>query len=144
MKKIYLLIIFLVLIALFTKTIHAQRLLPQAKNMSQTSSGTIKPNGITVYVRLRNDRNALLFTLGNLSVVKTVSYNLFYITNGKEEGAGGTVAVQDIKTVSRELLFGTCSAKVCKYHTNITNMKFEVETTLLTGRKTIRRYKIKI
>lgn len=124
---------------------HALKVLPQAKSnrkiaAPKKSSGT----GITVTPKLRADRKALNVYFANLQNAETVSYMLIYKTNGQEEGAGGSVNPSLGNTSSRELLFGTCSKNVCRYHQNITNMKLEVTAQLKSGKKLIKRYKIRI
>jgi len=67
-----------------------------------------------------------------------------YQTNGKDEGVSGTIDSSSGLSVTRELLFGTCSAGVCRYHPNITGMKLEIVSELSNGKQTLRRYKIRI
>jgi hypothetical protein len=130
----------LIFLFYFIDAVHAGKILPQSKSSKITvSSGT----GISVTPRLRSDRQALLIYFGNLQNANSVSYMLIYQTNGQQEGAGGSVRVSEGNTTSRELLFGTCSKNVCRYHQNITNMKLEVTAELKSGKKLIKRYKIK-
>jgi hypothetical protein len=124
------------------KPAHA-RLLPRFSNIGG-SIGKIVSSNVIVTPRLRKDRSALLVYFGNLKKAKSVFYTLVYDTNGSQEGVSGSIdSSQD--SLSREILFGTCSTNnVCKYHTNISNMKFEVVTELLSGKKTMRRFKIRV
>ena len=139
MKKL-LFVTALIFLFYFIDAVHAGKILPQSKSSKITvSSGT----GISVTPRLRSDRQALLIYFGNLQNANSVSYMLIYQTNGQQEGAGGSVRVSEGNTTSRELLFGTCSKNVCRYHQNITNMKLEVTAELKSGKKLIKRYKIK-
>lgn len=69
---------------------------------------------------------------------------LTYKTNGQEEGAGGSVNPSQGSTTSRELLFGTCSKNVCRYHPNLSSMSLEVKAQLRSGKNLLKRYKIKI
>lgn len=140
MKKLLFITALIFLFSFYTEAVHAGKILPQSKSSKITvSSGT----GISVTPRLRSDRQALLIYFGNLQNANSVSYMLIYQTNGQQEGAGGSVRVSEGNTTSRELLFGTCSKNVCRYHQNITNMKLEVTAELKSGKKLIKRYKIK-
>ncbi len=98
---------------------------------------------ISVYPRLRSDRKALLVTFSNLQMASDVSYTLIYQTDGKDEGVSGSVDVGS-GNVTRELLFGTCSSGVCRYHSNIKNMRLEVSTTLTSGKRSVKRFRIKV
>lgn len=126
---------------LTTDSAHA-KLLPQAKKAALTSSGRTS-SGFIVTPKLRGDRKALNVYFGNLQNAQSASYTLYYSTNGQQEGAGGTISTSG-NSATRELLFGTCSKNVCRYHTNISNMKFEVSYASSTGKKFLRRYRIKI
>lgn len=139
MKKL-LFVTALIFLFYFIDAVHAGKILPQSKSSKTTvSSGT----GISVTPKIRSDRQALLIYFGNLQNANSVSYMLIYQTNGQQEGAGGSVTASEGNTTSRELLFGTCSKNVCRYHQNITNMKLEVTAELKSGKKLIKRYKIK-
>lgn len=120
------------------------RVLPQAKGAVAPAAKKTAYSGIIVSPRLRADRNALEVSFSNLQNATSITYNLYYQTNGKEEGAGGTIAIAGASSLSRELLFGTCSGVVCRYHTNITDMKFEITSELTNGKKILKRYRIKV
>ncbi len=102
-----------------------------------------KTSGLVVSPRLRSDRQALVLTLSNLQKVKNVTYTLMYQTNGVDQGVGGSLDSSSGSSVTRELLFGTCS-DVCRYHSSITNMKLEIVSELPNGRQTLRRYRIRV
>lgn len=142
MKKLLALSLAALFVFLASSTAEA-KLLPQAKKGGKTASVKSTGSGITVSPRLRGDRKALLVTFSNLRNAKSVSYTLMYQTNGQEEGAGGTLSSLE-GTQSRELLFGTCSKNVCRYHTGITNAKLEVSYTATTGKKYLKRYRIRV
>ena len=101
-------------------------------------------SGVGTSVRLRSDRKALLVYFSNVSKAKSVSYVLMYQTNGKEEGVGGSIDSAAGNSAQRVLDFGTCSAGVCRYHSNITQMTFEVTIDLPNGKKTLRRFRIRV
>jgi len=110
---------------------------------SSKSTGLTYVSGIGVSARLRADRRALNVYFSNLQKANSVMYTLIYETNGKQEGASGTIDISS-SNASRELLFGTCSSGDCTYHQNITNMKLEVLTELTNGKKTMKRFKVRI
>lgn len=135
-------IIFILVIVAWLVTVPVEgKLLPRFRRVSN-SAGSYA--GILVAVRLRPDRRALILTLSNLQVAKSVSYTLTYQGNGTDQGVAGTIDSSLGTSVSRELLFGTCSSGVCRYHQNIQNMKLEIESDLLNGKKTIRRFRIRV
>lgn len=119
--------------------------MPQAirsgqKAIIKSSGGS----GIGVSPRLRPDRRALIVTFSNLGNATSVSYFLTYKTGNQQEGAGGSLNLTESSTSTQELLFGTCSRNVCRYHTGIKDAKLEVSYTSKSGKKYIKRYKIKV
>ena len=125
---------------LVTSSIVEAKVLPRFRG----SGGRIISSGVGVSAYLRSDRLALVVNFSNLSKANNVSYTLSYQTNGKEEGIGGSIDSSGGNSASRELLFGTCSGGVCRYHTGLTNMKLEVTTELASGRRTLRRFRVRI
>lgn len=145
MKKILFITALIFLFSFYTDAVHAGKILPQSK-LGKEATAIKKSVGTSISVtpRLRNDRKALLIYFGNLQNANSVSYMLIYKTNGQEEGAGGSVNPAQGNIANRELLFGTCSKNVCRYHTNITNIKLEVTAGLKSGKKIIKRYRIRV
>lgn len=119
----------------------AGKILPQARSSVKTVSRS--SSGITVTPKLRADRKAVLIYFGNLQNANTVSYALIYQTNNQEERAGGEFTPSGNST-SRELLFGTCSKNVCRYHQNTTNTRLEISSVLKSGKKSLKRYRIRV
>lgn len=121
----------------------------QAKTLPQAISGKVAPvskttsTGIGVSVKFRADRKAVILGFSNLQNASAVSYTLTYSQNGQEEGAIGSLNLGN-STLTQELLFGTCSKNVCRYHSNIKNVKLEVLYTLKSGKKYVKRYKLNI
>lgn len=142
MKKLSLLFIFVFSLFVFTGSAHAKTL-PQAGKAVKTTSA-IKTTGISVTPRLRADRRALNLYFGNLQNAKSVSYALTYSTSSQDEGAMGALTLGSSSSATQELLFGTCSKNVCRYHTGISNMKLEVSYTTKAGKKYLKRFKIKV
>lgn len=136
------LVIILFVFFFFTGPVSA-KVLPRFQN---TKSAIKKPvsSGVAVSVKLRADRKALYIYFNNLRSAKNVTYTLVYQTNGKDEGVSGSIDSSAGNSPMRELLFGTCSSGVCRYHSRITSMKLEVITALPSGKKTLRRFRIKV
>ena len=144
MKKILFIVTLVFLFFISIQEAYAVKILPQSKSSSKTAVKKSQGAGISVAPKLRRDRQALLVYFGNLQNAQSVSYMLVYKTNDQEEGAGGSVNPSQGNSTNRELLFGTCSKNVCRYHANISNMRLEVTAQLTSGKKLIKRYKIKI
>ena len=130
-------------IFVFSKNIEAKVLPKAAKSPGAVSKNSVV-TGITVSPRLRADRRALIVYFSNLQSAKSVSYSLTYDTSTQPEGAIGSVSTTGPSSVSQELLFGTCSKNVCRYHTGINNMRLEVSYTTKSGKKYLKKYKIKV
>lgn len=144
MKKLLFFTALILIFSFYTEDVQAGKVLPQAKSSKKTTSLKTSSSSISVTPKLRADRKALLIYFGNLQNAANVSYMLIYQTGGQEEGAGGSVNPAQGNTATRELLFGTCSKNVCRYHTNITNMKLEVKSQLKSGKSLLKRYKIRV
>lgn len=127
--------------------IASAKVLPQAGKITPKQSAP-KANGTTigVYPKLRADRRAVIVTFTNLQNAKSVAYSLVYSQGptGQQEGAGGGLILTGKQTDTAELLFGTCSSGVCRYHTNIKDARLEVSYTSTNGKKYLKKFKIKI
>lgn len=125
----------------------AKRLLPRFRSGTGTTSSyspSRSYSGVSVSLKLRTDKQALIVSFANLQNASSVAYSLTYNTNGKPEGVGGTIKPSGESSASRTLLFGTCSGGVCRYHTNITNMRFKVTSKLTSGKTSIKRYRVRL
>lgn len=142
MKKFSILLLLLFSLFIFAKNAEA-KLLPQAQ---KSGGGAVKSSGggIAVSPSLRADRRALIVNFSNLQNAKSVSYFLTYKTSVQDEGAGGSLNLNRSSSQTSELLFGTCSKNVCRYHKGIKNAKLEVTYTNKSGKKYIKRFKIKV
>lgn len=121
------------------------KVLPQAtKAVKQTIKKSSSGGGIGVTPRLRSDKKALTVYFSNLQNAKSVSYMLIYNTAFQQEGAGGTLTLGNSSNATQELLFGTCSKNVCRYHTGVNNARLEVTYTTKVGKKYLKKYKIKV
>lgn len=83
-------------------------------------------------------------SLSGLNNASSVSYSLSYNANGIPQGVMGTIKPKSSKTETRELLFGTCSKNVCRYHTNISNAKLTITSKLKSGQTTRKTYNLKV
>ncbi len=123
---------------------HAKKTVPQARAATSTGKVVSASKGVTTSVKFRSDRRAVVATFSNLSVASNVTYSLSYDSKGMTQGAGGSLKGDAGDTTTRELLFGTCSSGVCRYDSGITNAKLVITTTLKTGKKVVRTYKLKV
>ncbi|MBI4973718.1 hypothetical protein HZC27_03860 [Candidatus Roizmanbacteria bacterium] len=135
------LFILLLSLFLFASSVEA-KLLPRFSSPARSSGGG-GGGSVVVSPKLRGDRRALNVYFGNLAKARSVSYILTYRGNDSDQGAMGSVDVASGST-NRELLFGTCSTSVCTYHQGISNMRLEVTIELTSGKKIVKRYKIKV
>jgi hypothetical protein len=143
--KLKLLSIALLTLFIFSTGSVQAKVLPQAGKSA--GKPVVRANGTTigVYPRLRADRRAVIVNFTNLQNAKSVAYSLIYSHgSGQQEGAGGGLNLTGQTTDKAELLFGTCSAGVCRYHTNIKDARLEVSYTSITGKKYLKKFKIKI
>jgi hypothetical protein len=83
MKKISVLALSIALLILFSDLAFAKRILPQAKSSGNTqSAGNAKK--VTISVKFRSDRKAIIISFNNLTAATKVDYtrrsrlNLFY------------------------------------------------------------------
>jgi hypothetical protein len=95
-------------------------------------------------VKFNGGRNGLVIYFSGLTNAKSVTYTLSYESNGISQGAMGTISNITTATDSRELLFGTCSGGVCRYHQNISNAKLVITSKLKSGLTTRKTYRIRI
>jgi hypothetical protein len=132
------------------------KVLPQAKKATGGSTAAKAPakstgagfkcnsKGVVIVKRLRADKKAVYFSVCNLSKARSVTYSLVYQTNGVEQGVSGTLSSGAGNSATRELVFGTASSGVYRYHTNITNARIEVSVELASGKTVDKSYPIKL
>ena len=143
MKKLPIFFAAPISLLLFAQTVQA-KVLPQAsKGVSKTVTKSVS-TGINISPRLRADRRALVVYFSNLQNASSVSYALTYTTSQQQEGAIGSLPLGKASNASQELLFGTCSKNVCRYHSGIRDAKLEVSYTTKSGKKYLKKYKIKV
>ncbi len=126
---------------IFATTAEA-KVLPQARKAPAITK--TKVPGISVSPKLRADRRTLLINFGGLQNASAVSYSLTYKTSTQEEGAMGALNLNGGNSQTQELLFGTCSKNICRYHTGVKDAKLDISYTLKSGKKYLRKFKIRI
>ena len=120
------------------------KMLPQASKATKSLSVGKATTAVYITPKLRRDRKALIVYFSGLQNATAVSYVLTYKTSVQDEGAMGSLNLDGKSTQSVELLFGTCSKNVCRYHTGIKDAKLEVTYTLKNNKKYVKRYRIKV
>jgi len=144
MNKIFIIVILISGLYLPLASVYSAGLLPRFRSAVKTKTSATGGSGITVSARLSPDRKALHVYFNQLNKAKSVIYTLTYQTEGKEEGVSGSIDLSTGNSTNRELLFGTCSSGVCRYHTNISNMRLEVASELASGKTQIKRFRVRI
>jgi hypothetical protein len=137
--------LFILLFSLIIFPVIAEaKVLPQA--VKSTVKQAVKSTGTTIGVvpRLRADRRAVIVNFSNLQNTRSVSYMLVYKHDGQEEAAMGALALNGQSSDKVELLFATCSASVCRYHSGIKDARLEVSYTSTNGKKYLKKFKIKL
>jgi len=122
----------------------AAKLLPRFGNQTVTRPYTSSTSPVSVKPFLRADRHALNVSISNLTKAKSVCYLLYYQAQGLDKGVNGCLDSSAGNQVNRELVFGTESSGVFHFDENITSAKLEVTTELLSGKKTMKRFRIRI
>ena len=143
-KSLVLLLVILAASVIFVPEVYGKRQLPQASGVSRAKSSAASNTAgrVGIKVKFRSDRQAIIADFSSLGEALSVSYTLTYSHGGVNEGAGGTVSSAG-DTASRELLFGTCSKGVCRYHTGIKNAKFTVTSTVRGGKKVVKTFRLR-
>lgn len=139
-----LVLIFILGIGVYVTSAQAKVLPQSAKAGVKSSAGKSFGSTINVYPKLRADRRALNVNFSNLKNAKSVSYMMVYKTNGQEEAAMGALNLTGASSQSSELLFGTCSKNVCRYHSGISDARLEVSYTSKNGKKYLKKFRIKV
>jgi len=143
-------IIFLSLIAvfIFSLVIPSETLAAKARTSRGLTSGSrsyVSTGGrVVTSVKFRGDRRAVIINFAGLTNAISVTYSLTYSSNGIPQGVMGTITNIAGSVDSRELLFGTCSHGVCRYHTGITDARLVITSKLKSGITTRKSYRLKV
>lgn len=116
----------------------------QAASKTKTVVKKTAVADVSVSPSVGRDGKSISVYFANLQKTSSLAYTLSYLTNGKPEGAGGSINTKGKFSLSRTLLLGTCSSGVCRYHTNIANAQLTVTITYKDGRTVTRTYPLKI
>ena len=142
MRKIIFLFTFTLLL-FYSFTLN--EVLAKKKIVRRQASGAVTTGErLVIKPKLRSDHRALIINFSNLGVVSSFSYTLEYTSTGIPQGVSGTVTPAGEQSTQRELLFGTCSKNVCRYHTGISGMKFIVTSTLKSGIKVRKTFRVRV
>lgn len=143
-KKVVIFILLLLLTsATFVPHILAAKIRVSRGGKSSVSKGTTVTQGVKTSVRLRTDRLAVIINFSGLNNANSVSYQLTYVGDGISQGVMGAIQPSE-GTQSRELLFGTCSRNVCRYHSNIHDARLVITSRLKSGLTVRKPYRIKV
>jgi len=142
----YQLTLFLVLIFLFLIPGEVLAAKPRtSRGTTGGSKGYVSTSGrVVTSVKFRGDRRAIIVYFSGLNNATSVNYSLTYNSNGIPQGAMGTMTNISSASDSRELLFGTCSHGICRYHTGITDGRLVITSKLKSGITTRKSYKLKV
>lgn len=128
-----------------TQTALALKTRTSRGNSSGGGGGSYYVSGrIGSSVKFNAGRNGVIINFSGLTNANSVTYSLSYNSNGIPQGAMGTISNIITSTDTRELLFGTCSGGVCRYHQNLTNASLVITSKLKSGYTTRKTYKIRI
>ena len=139
----YLLLVFLIIAFLaFPKNASAaKKFIPKkAASGGQSTGGGL---GIPASVRYRPDKLALLLSFYNFSGIESINYSFTYTSNGLVQGVGGRVTASNDPSSVRELLFGTCSSGVCKYHENLSGTSLALTANFSNGTVAKKLYRVR-
>lgn len=143
MKKALCIFIFvLAIVTLSASSVSAKKLLPFLRKATGVTTST--SSGVTSSVKFRGDRLGIIVTLNNLQAAYKVDYFLSYQTKGVTQGASGSITDTSIGSLTRDIIFGSCSKGVCRYDTGISNAKFVISIYLNSGRKIVRSFRLKV
>lgn len=143
MTNVSFFLIFIFIISLFIDINNVQAAKKFVPKQRATSRKTVSRSSIPAVVAYRGDKQGILFSFANFTLLESVTYSFTYTTNGIQQGAGGTITAANNPTSNRELLFGTCSSGVCTYHRNLSNAKLVLTGKLTNGKRVSKVYRIK-
>lgn len=119
----------------------ATKVVSPKKPVAKTTN--IGKGGVSVSAIVRGKKSVRVY-FKNLNKAKSVSYMLSYKSKQGPQGALGTIATKGKYSLTRDLLFGTCSNKVCRYDTGIKDCVLEVTSKLKNGKTDFKRIKLRV
>lgn len=125
------------------RAVEAKRVLPR---WSASKSSTVKTTSgrPTISVKFIPSHLGITVAASNAGSASAVNYSLTYFSRGIEQGVDGALKL-DAGAVSKQLIFGSCSTNnACRYDADITDAKLVVTTTLKTGTRIIKSFKLKV
>jgi hypothetical protein len=143
MRKFAIITLILAFLFLSPNPALAAKKRPPRSTGAGTPVRTYSTRGVRASIRFRPDRQGLLINFSGFNNISSVTYSLTYNANGIPQGVSGTVTAQT-SGEQRELLFGTCSAGVCRYHTHITNARLVIDSKLFSGTIIRKPYRIRV
>lgn len=144
-KKFIILLALIIFLLASTQTVLALKTRGSRGGSSGSGGGSYYISGrVGSSVKFNAGRNGVIIYFSGLTNANSVTYSLSYNSNGIPQGAMGTISNITTSTDNRELLFGTCSGGVCRYHQNLTNASLVITSKLKSGYTTRKTYRIKI
>jgi len=138
-KKILFLIFAFLAVFIFPSEVLAAK-----PRLSRGAGGAISiGGGYSSSAKFKANRLGIILSLYGLKYTDSVSYELTYTSEGIPQGVISTVQATENNT-TREMLFGTCSKNVCRWHTNIKDSKLVVTAKLKSGKTLRKTYRIKV
>ena len=144
LKKLIVFFLILVFLSFPETTLALKVRSKRGSPVSSKGNSYLLSNRVGYSVRFNSTRTGLIISFSRLTNATSVKYSLSYNTNGIPQGAMGTITNAEVSTDTREILFGTCSGSVCRYHSNITNAKLVITSKLKSGYTTRKTYRIRI
>lgn len=97
---------------------------------------SIDPSELGLTLTARSDKRAVNLQITQLSGIKSIEYELSYLTKGDiPRGVIGSIEVKTSdKKITRELLLGTCSRNVCKYDEGVKSVTLVAKITKTDGK----------
>lgn len=117
---------------------------PQTTNTTQEQEiKKLSPSDIGLTLKPRSDGKAVILTVSKLDKIKTIEYEASYDAEETVEGEtsvvpqGVTNSPVEVKPgeseITREVVLGTCSRNVCRYHKVKSPVKFILKITFTDG-----------
>lgn len=105
----------------------------------------LKAEDIGLILEVRPDNKAIIMEITRLDGIQSLEYEATYERDVDDRSVGGDSRVMDgtapsqieVKEsdnkIRREILLGTCSKNVCRYHKGVKEVSFEIRVNLKSG-----------